>query len=477
MVIFNRNILRSIAVKLLFTISTIILMMSSASCSHKRDAEDILSEASKMLNEGKYDEALVKAMEAEELFSDDTPLKNRELLSSLYGCIYYQRNMHDKAEKHFRQAVKYAVEMNDSALISRDRYNLGLSATNLEDGFFNLNQAADISRKCGYNDMLVTTLVKLVQAYTIMGEFVKAQSLLDEAARLCRNPINRGEITSAQNMLWFAAEDYDKALEGYKSDKPDSLNVYGNWDRVNAISEILTKKGDYKSVLVYRDSLYFYTDSIKKLDGTKQVEEIERKFHDKITRKNREFQILIWSSVSALAVLLIILFLVLKTLRLKKRQIELNDRISVLNSQIAGLMPKYDEDKEHSESSEEDVASITRLIEKKFELSLEMFRNLPEYESLRKLNLIREMSPDNKKEIKTVYDGIVGRFSGCCSDIRQAFPGMTNDDCIFCTMNFVGCSKEVISVAMGASEEALRRRKSRIKQKLPSEFFIFFFSK
>lgn len=452
-------------------------MVSSASCSHKRDAEDILSEATKLLNEGKYDEALVKAMEAEELFSDDTPLKNREQLSSLYGCIYYQRNMHDKAEKHLRQAVKYAVEMNDSSLISRDCYNLGLSSTNPEEVFFNFNKAVDISRKCGYNYILVTTLVKQVQGYTNTGEFVKAQSLLDEAARLCRNPINRREITSAQNMLWFAVGEYDKALEGYKSDKPDSLNVYGNWIRVNAISEILTKKGDYKSVLVYRDSLYFYTDSIKKLDGTKQVEEIERKFHDKITRKNREFQILIWSSVSALAVLLIILFLVLKTLRLKKRQIELNDRISVLNSQIAGLMPKYDEDKEHSESSEEDVASITRLIEKKFELSLEMFRNLPEYESLRKLNLIREMSPDNKKEIKTVYDGIVGRFSGCCSDIRQAFPGMTNDDCIFCTMNFVGCSKEVISVAMGASEEALRRRKSRIKQKLPSEFFIFFFSK
>ena len=63
------------------------------------------------------------------------------------------------------------------------------------------------------------------------------------------------------------------------------------------------------------------------------------------------------------------------------------------------------------------------------------------------------------------------------SDIRQAFPGLTNDDCVFCTMNFMGCSKEFISHAMGSSEEALRRRKSRIKQKLPEDLFHFFFSK
>ena len=233
----------------------------------------------------------------------------------------------------------------------------------------------------------------------------------------------------------------------------------------------------YKNALAYNDSIFVYTDSIKQLDGSKRVEEIEKTYHAAIAEKNHKFQLMVWSAALAVAVILVILFFVLKTLRLKKRQIELNDKICALNARIAELMPKSDENDEQKESTEEDIASISRLIEQKYALSLEVFKSLPQYESLRKLNLIREISNENRTEIRSMYDVIVGRFSGCCSDTRQAFSGLTNDDCVFCTMNFIGCSKEVISAAMGSSEEALRRRKSRIKQKLPESIFMFFFQR
>ena len=209
---------------------------------------------------------------------------------------------------------------------------------------------------------------------------------------------------------------------------------------------------------------------------SRRVEEIEKTYHANIDRRNQRLQILLWSSLSIVIVILIILFFALKTLRLKKRQLELNDEISALNARISELMPNNDNEDAHK-VAEEDMGSIQHLIEQKYELSLEVFKTLSQYETLKKLNLIRNMGAENKTEIKSIYDAIVGRFSGCCSDIRQAFPGLTNDDCVFCTMNFVGCSKEVISSAMCSSEEALRRRKSRIKQKLPEDMFRFFFSK
>ena len=266
-------------------------------------------------------------------------------------------------------------------------------------------------------------------------------------------------------------------MQGYESINPDSLNVYGRLQRTSAIYDILVQQGDYKSALAYKDSIFIYTDSIRELDGSKRVEEIEKSYHASIAEKNHRFQLLLWSAALAVTVILVILFFVLKTLRLKKHQIKLNDKIYALNARIAELMPKSDENNEQIEPTEKDIVSISRLIEQKYELSLEVFKSQPQYESLRKLNLIREMSSENKAEIKSLYDSIVGRFSGCCSDTRQAFSGLTNDDCIFCTMNFVGCSKEVISAAMGSSEEALRRRKSRIKQKLPESIFVFFFQR
>lgn len=451
-----------------------LLLLSS--CSKSDNVDSIMSEAFNLAQEGRYDEAQMKALEAEELLTDNASLENRASLARLYGLIFFQQNIRNKAKNNLQQALNYATELNDTSLIIMNLFNLGLCATTEEEAISNFKQAAVLAEKTGSSLQQSSALEKLAQTHISIGDFSKAQQFLDEANELCENNnILQLEIATTQCRLWLDEKKYDAALQGYESINPDSLNVYGRLQRTSAIYDILVQQGDYKSALAYKDSIFIYTDSIRQLDGSKRVEDIEKSYHASIAEKNHRFQLLLWSATFTGTVILVILFFVLKTLRLKKHQIELNDKIYALNAQIAELMPKSDEHNEQMEPNEKDIASISRLIEQKYKLSLEVFKSLPQYETLRKLNLIREMSSENKAEIKSLYDSIVGRFSGCCSDTRQAFSGLTNDDCIFCTMNFVGCSKEVISAAMGSSEEALRRRKSRIKQKLPESIFVFFF--
>ena len=479
-VMYVRRIYRKIDIVafVLIFLSALLFVSLSSSCSHNQDSAVILKEAFTLAYEGRYDEAQIKALESEELLTDNASLKNRESLTRLYGLIFYQQNIRDKAKNNLQQALNYATELNDTSLIIINLHNLGLCATTKEEAISNFSQAAAFAEKAGFASQQSSALEKLAQTYIFIGDFSKAQQFLDNANELCNNNnILQAEIATTQCRLWLAEGKYDAALQGYESLNQDSLNVYGRLQRTNAIYDILVQQGDYKTALAYKDSIFIYTDSIRQLDGSKRVEDIEKSYHASIAEKNRKFQLLVWSLVLTVAVILVILFFALKTLRLKKRQVELNDKISALNARIAGLMPKSDENDKETEPAEKDIASISRLIEQKYELSLEVFKSLPQYESLRKLNLIREMSNENKTEIKSLYDAIVGRFSGCCSDTRQTFPGLTNDDCVFCTMNFVGCSKEVISAAMGSSEEALRRRKSRIKQKLPESIFMFFFQR
>lgn len=449
-----------------------------SSCSKSDNVDSIMSEAFNLAQEGRYDEAQMKALEAEELLTDNASLENRESLARLYGLVFFQQNIRNKAKTNLQQALNYATELNDTSLIIINLFNLGLCATTEEEAISNFKQAAVLAEKIGSSLKQSSALEKLAQTHISIGDFSKAQQFLDEANELCENNnILQLEIATTQCRLWLAEKKYDAALQGYESINPDSLNVYGRLQRTSAIYDILVQQGDYKSALAYKDSIFIYTDSIRQLDGSKRVEDIEKSYHAYIAEKNHRFQLLLWSATLTGTVILVILFFVLKTLRLKKHQIELNDKIYALNARIAELMPKSDEHNEQIEPTEKDIASISRLIEQKYKLSLEVFKSLPQYETLRKLNLIREMSSENKAEIKSLYDSIVGRFSGCCSDTRQAFSGLTNYDCIFCTMNFVGCSKEVISAAMGSSEEALRRRKSRIKQKLPESIFVFFFQR
>ncbi len=167
------------------------------------------------------------------------------------------------------------------------------------------------------------------------------------------------------------------------------------------------------------------------------------------------------------------MLVVLKNLRLKRRQVSLSNKIAELNVKLSELQSKEGQEEYQIDDADDD--NVQRLIMEKFKLSREMLKTQPQYELLQKLNFIRGFDIQHKQEIKNLHSEIIGRFSDACSSMRQIYPTMTNDDCLLCSMFYCGCSKELISAMMGASEEAVRRRKSRVKQKLPEGIFLFFF--
>lgn len=95
----------------------------------------------------------------------------------------------------------------------------------------------------------------------------------------------------------------------------------------------------------------------------------------------------------------------------------------------------------------------------------------PVYSRLKQLNLKRDSETIDKKAAREILDGVIGQFADVCTNLRQLYDGMTYDDVLYCAAIYVGFSKELASVAFGSSEDALRRRKSRIKQKLPTAVF------
>lgn len=464
------------------TVMLLALLMAAvaASCRPEGSFDQAVAEAYALIEAGNMQEAQRKALQAEEWLGEDASAVDREALARLYGCVYYRQNLTEKADSCIRVALGYATETGDTSLMIINLFNLGLCETAPGAAISDFGRAADLARKAGNRRLLISALEKEAQGRIATGDFEKAGQLLDESERLDESNSSHIEIMMTRCRLWLAEGKPDSVIAGYRSINPDSLNVFGRLNRATDIERILTEKGDYRNALAYKDSVYMYTDSIRRLDGSRQVAETEREFHASIARKNMRFRILLGVSAAVVTVILLILYFVIRNLRLSRRQIELTDRISALNARIAELRPQEKDQAESDRSSgiiPADADPISRLIEEKCRLSLEVFRSLPQYGLLRKLNLIRNLTADNKAEMKTVYDVIIGRFSDCCSDLRSAFPGMTNDDCIFCVMNYAGCSREVISFAMGASDEALRRRKSRIKQKLPEGVFSFFFAK
>ena len=96
-------------------------VLALGSCADRRDVADVLSEAFALVSEGKYDDAQLKALEAEELMNNSASMADREALARLYGIVYYRQNLRDKAKGSNLHALEYAIELDETALISRIR--------------------------------------------------------------------------------------------------------------------------------------------------------------------------------------------------------------------------------------------------------------------------------------------------------------------------------------------------------------------
>ncbi len=151
-----------------------------------------------------------------------------------------------------------------------------------------------------------------------------------------------------------------------------------------------------------------------------------------------------------------------------RKQIELNEQILKLNLRIAQLTESHNEG---DTPANEVNADVQPEIIKKLRLNKELFMRKPVYSRLKQLNLKRDSDAIDKTTVKEILEGVIGQFADVCSNLRQLYPDMTSGDVLYCSIIYVGFSKEVASVAFGSSEDALRRRKSRIKQKLPQAVF------
>lgn len=444
------------------------------SCSFGSDLHHLLDVANENFVNKEFDAAQSELLKADALVNDDTPLSDKEYLERLKGMNYLELRVMDKAKASLQNALAYSQQLGDTSRIIQNAFNLGLCENTVGEAIRLYENVVELAEK--HSPLLVPdALEKLTQGYIANKDFDKAQHALDRACELVGdNQTVIQQIAFTQCELWQAENKLETALSGFKSIPADSCSMIGKLIRAYHIYDILYELGDYKAALNYKDSVQQFTDSIKGIDGANRIQMAEDAFNRDVEKERERFNLLLYSALAILVVIGIIFIVVLKNLRLKRKQVALTDKIAELNVKLAAQQPEEDEIGERSRDM--DASALIPLIKEKFTLSLELFKTQPQYEILKKLNLIRDFDSDNRQEAKILASEIIGRFSDCCSNLREAFPSMTNDDCLLCSMSFCGCSKVAISTMLGSSEEAIRRRKSRVKQKLLEPLFSFFFN-
>ncbi len=471
------NVLVVIGNKLVWRTGIIIclslIMPLVVSCSRGSDLRSHLEAAHSLLYNKDNDAAQSELLKAESMITESTPVSDKEYFERLKGINYLELRVMDKAKLSLQKALEYSKQMKDTSLIIQNSFNLGLCNNTIDEGIGIYEYVVELAQ-VSEQALLPDALEKLAQGYIFNKDFEKAQHSLDSAYKLAEsNKVVFQQIAFTQCELWLAEGKLETALSGFRSIPADSCSMVGKLVRSEHIYDILCQLGDFRSALAYKDSIQQFTDSIKNINGADRVRRLEEDYQRNMESERTRFNILLYSSVSAIVIFAIVMLFILKNLRLKRKQLALTNRIAELNVKLSQLQSK--EDDEGSSVDDNATTDVYHLIMEKFRLSMEMFKTQTQFDLLKKLNLIRDLDAANKQEVKDVLSEIIGRFSDACASLRQTVPAMTNDDCLLCSMSYCGCSKEIISAMMGSSEEAIRRRKSRVKQKLTEPLFAFFF--
>ncbi|MDE6860008.1 MAG: hypothetical protein K2J65_06320 [Duncaniella sp.] len=466
-----RNKIGVVCKTIFIFIIVISALLKLESCKNKNDISEIsekLSRVEAKLSDKEMDDALVMLLKLENNLDGTTPDTLRYKILSRIGSVYYAEFKKDKADEYFTRALNVARKC-DSEYLSCALWNKCLTISNNDSIFSYLKECIDVSRENGMQYAEGMARINLANAYTQSGNMDKALELLDNMGDVIGdNKVLKEELSTAIQNYLIMDKQFDKAIEMLDKQNADELNLYGKLLRYQNYYTIELEREHYFEAIEYRDSLDRIQEKIDSIGYDEKLSKIESEFSSKLN-KEKEYRII--ASIIGLSIIILLMIYLwgrIKSGRMMKKQLELNEQISKLNLAIARLTETHDD---VNTVSVKDVPDVEAEMIEKLKLNRELFMCIPVYGRLKELNLKRDTDSIDKAVAKEILDVVIGQFADICSNLRQLYSGMTYDDALYCSAIYVGFTKEVASVAFGSSEDALRRRKSRIKQKLPNAVF------
>ena len=326
-----------------------------------------------------------------------------------------------------------------------------------------LAECRDVSRRDSMTELENRARLFLGKAAIIRGNYTEARAILDTVSSEIGDNRNLYiDLVIMRSMLLSETGQTGEAIENLNRISNGELSLDGKKTLYELLSKYSRQEGNYKTSLEFHDRFDIYLDSIHSLEMSESAARIERELSARIHHEQQMRHMIAIISAGVAIVLLLIIFFLHKNRRYKAHQLKLVKEIASLNVRLTELAVRSeadaDDDTKHHDNTEEKEYSIME----KFRLNLEFLKTLPSYSLVQRLSLVRNADD-------------IDQFADSCSSLRQLFPSMTADDGLYCILSYAGLSKESISAFLSASDDALRRRKSRIKQKMSTNMFGFLF--
>lgn len=370
---------------------------------------------------------------ANELGVDSLKLK----LTNRVASSYYLAENHDTAITYFKDLVSMAIKCGDSAMVVNAFNNIGavlISQQKFEDALKEFDKAQTYSsnpQKDGY-----TYHYNRSRCFSFLGRWEECEKEI----RLCMALADSGEVEAIQKL-------YARLFRCKMAQK------------------------QFEQACVFADSSDKLRDSLLVLKQREELKSITEQHQQEKFDMEQRLQRIHWMLVVLCIVALAIGVIAYVLHRSKRRALKLQQRLESLKLQIV----RESERRENVSDSAESVTdkNLESLQMEQFKVARDLYRMRPDFSKLRQLKYRTDKNYLTDEQRMPLIDSVVEVFLDSMQGLRNAYPELSTDECIYAVLVYLGCSNATISILTKTTEATLRKRRSRFHQKTNDQIFAY----
>lgn len=358
----------------------------------------------------KAEEALQYYLEAATEVEKTEDYQLAFLVNSEVGLLFAYRKLNDFAMRYFEKAYHYAELSKNNEYIAYSLIYIARihSKKNQENKAIEYyKKAIKISKENNLTAPLAGAMNEIYLIYIQMGKNEKALHYVQEAIKIER----KDEIIFALGDTYRYLHQYDSACY-YLNQASKSSNIRTARSAFQALYYISQEIKDYKKAVEYSERLWFYQDSIKKIERNESLIEMQKKYdQQKIINENNLLQIkkdqIIHNALIALITLLFIIIIIIyfyqRKIVFQKQQIqEKEEKIRCFTMKI-----------------HENETLINRNLMRIEELTIQMERSKEIKEQWKEQNKIRQEIQQQNELLKQENNELQNHISDYAQSLKE----------------------------------------------------------
>lgn len=394
------------------------------------------------------------------------------MIYSHLGDCYSEQDLNKTALSMYKKAHTLCVGW-DSLRTCYNLKNIGnafLLERQWDSAYCYYQQALPIAFSLNNSGLLSAIYKNMATLYNEQNKFVDADACISRALGYLSEGESYMAACSIKGDIMDNMNKKDSAVH-YWTIGAGSSNAYVKTSSYYSLFLESKRMEDWESSTLYADSFITFYDSIQIMNDRVEIDRLMDnhlvELHRyKLTAKNQRVVGSLVIVFLSLVFILIMLYFWRDRLR-QKKYVSLQQQLMENRTETMLLHEESDD------MTKDRNIELYKLEEERFAICMSLFRATNGY---KKLCELKESTPKARILIVTNYrlkiiSDIRRTFVDVMTDFKERCTTLTNDDLLYCILVLLDTPKEVIWDVMSSTPDAMKTRKSRIKNKMDTKLF------